>query len=386
MRDSLQQGLFLWVAFVFMGCLSARLERPIKIQEADWTVFGGNPQHTNERSVALEPPLELAWEYDASAGFGPGSPVAADSFVFIGTLNGDVHIVHSTTGNSAGKFSVESAVAGALLIDGTNIIAGSASGDRTLACYDYRDGFLRWTKELGDIESSPLRYAHKLLVTTLGGTLYCLEKSDGSEIWRFETKQPIHSSPATDGRVVVFGCDDAFLYGVEIETGKLLWRYKTGGSIFATPSIYRDRVYVGSLDNNFYAINLQDGSLLWKFGVGAKIYGAPSFTEDRVFFGATNGTLYALSARDGSLAWRFNAGSIINSSPIVAGGTIYFGSLDKKVYGLDTATGELKWDYDVKGRVKTSPIVWRNYLIVAAEDRSVFAFQPTGKGHIPTPQ
>jgi outer membrane protein assembly factor BamB len=365
----------LLLSFIFSSCTSLQVQRPIKVHENDWTVFGDNPQHTNQSPIVISPPLEVAWEYDASAGFGSGSPVAADSFVFVGTLAGEIHVVNIKTGNRVGVLSVESAVAGAPLIDGENLVAASANGDRSLISYDYRDGLLVWEKELGGIESSPLRFGYRLFVTTLGGDLYCLDKGTGAEVWRFETKQPIHSSPATDGKTVVFGCDDGHLYAVDLETGKLVWKFKTSRSIFAAPSIYRDHVYFGSLDDTFYAVNLKDGGLIWKYLAGGKIYDTPAFSEDLVMFGATDGILYALGAEDGSLVWRFFARSVINSSPVVSGSNVYFGSLDKKLYALETSTGALEWEYDVKGRVKTSPIIWGDHLIVAAEDRSLFAFR-----------
>lgn len=372
LRSALQLIL---LSFFLAGCIPVRLQRPIKVQDDDWTVFGGNAQHTNQSSSVLTPPLEVAWEYDASAGFGSGSPVAADSFVFVGTLQGEIHVIHSKTGRRMGTVTLESAVTGAPLVDGISLIAAAANGDRTLISYDYREGITRWVKELGGIESSPLRFGYRVLVTTLGGSLYCLDKANGNELWRFETKQPIHSSPASDGKSVVFGCDDGHLYSVDLETGKLLWNFKTGRAIFAAPSIYRGQVFFGSLDNTFYALNLENGALVWKHDAGAKVYSTPAFSEDVVLFGASNGILYALRIADGSVAWRFFASSVVNSSPVVSGRSVYFGSLDKNLYALDTFTGALKWKFDMKGRVKTSPIIWRGYLIVAAEDRSVFAFK-----------
>lgn len=363
------------LSFLIAGCGTLQLQHPIGVHEDDWTEFGGNAGHTNQSSVVLSPPLEVAWEYDASAGFGSGSPVAADSFVFIGTLSGEIHVVNVETGHRAGVLTVESAVTGALLIDGIGLIAGSASGERTLVSYDYRDGVVRWARELGGIESSPLRFGYRLFVTTLDGVVYCLDKASGAEIWRFETKNSIHSSPATDGKTIVFGCDDGNLYAVDLESGKGLWKFKTGRSIYATPSVFRGHVFFGSLDNTFYSLDLRDGRLAWKYLAGGKIYDTPTFSEDLVIVGATDGTLYALRMHDGSVAWRFSAASIINSSPVVSGSYVYFGSLDKKLYALDAFTGALKWEYDVKGRIKTSPIIWRKHLIVAAEDRSIFAFK-----------
>ena len=370
-----QTVILILFPFFLTSCATIRLERGIKIDEEDWTVLGANPQHTNQSPFRLSPPLELAWEYNTSGGFGRGSPVAVDSFIFVGTLQGKIHVVHAKTGNRLGVLSVESAVVGAPLIDGITIITGSATGDQTLISYDYRNGIMRWTKELGGIESSPIRFGASLFVTSINGTLYCLEKRNGNELWRFVTGQPIRSSPATDGRIVVFGCDDGYLYALENETGKFLWKYKTEGGIYAAPSLSDGLVFFGSMDKTFYAVNLADGTLAWKYLAGGQIYASPAFSEDLVFFGATDGTLSALRITDGSLVWQFRAASIINSSPVVSGEYVYVGSLDKHFYVLEAVTGDLKGKYEVTGRIKTSPIIWRGYLIVAAEDDSLLAYK-----------
>jgi len=359
---------------------SIRVERAIHRSGEDWLVFGRNGEHTNRSSTVLNPPLKLLWEYDASAGFGSGSPVVVDSIIYIGNLIGELHAVEIATGKRIGYVSVESAIVGAPAISDGSIIVASALGDETLVAFDLHYGNRLWKRNISGVETSPAIYRDKIFVATLDGVLYCLSKFSGNDIWKFETKKSIHSSPATDGNIVVFGCDNGVLYAVNVESGKQVWQFKTGASIFATPSISNGKVYCGSHDGFFYALNLSNGLLSWKYHAGAKVYATPSFSDSLVFFGSTNGFLYALNARTGALLWTFRAKSVINSSAVVSGDKIYVGSLDKNIYALNIRTGEMLWKYELDGRIKTSPVVWGQYLVVASEDKYLYAFGPSPSG------
>ncbi|MCK4926411.1 PQQ-binding-like beta-propeller repeat protein, partial [Candidatus Aerophobetes bacterium] len=49
----------------------------------------------------------------------------------------------------------------------------------------------------------------KAFVGSLDSKLYCLNASDGSLIWSYQTGGPVHSSPAVaDGKVFVGSKDD----------------------------------------------------------------------------------------------------------------------------------------------------------------------------------
>ncbi len=359
------------------GCGSSiRLARAIHHSGEDWLVFGRDGQHTNRASTVLNPPLKLLWAYDASAGFGSGSPIVVDSVVFIGTLTGELHAVELATGKRIGYTSLGSALVGAPAISNGRIVVACAMGDEPLVAFDLHYGDRLWKKNITSVETSPVTYGDKIFLAALDGVLYCLNKYSGNEIWRFETKRSIHSSPATDGTMVVFGCDDGFLYAVDVDSGKQVWQFRTGASIFASPSISNGKAYCGSHDGFFYAINLSDGSLGWKYHVGAKVYAAPAISDSLVFFGSTNGFLYALDIFSGALRWSFRAKSVINSAAVVSGDKIYFGSLDRNIYALNARTGEVLWKHEMEGRMKTSPVIWGRYLLVPSEDRNLYAFGP----------
>lgn len=365
------------IGSLLIGCAPLQIERAIRAQETDWTTYGGSMARTNRSTRSLAPPLALRWEYNTAAGFGTGSPVVADSIVFVGTLQGELHAVHIRSGQRVGYRSFESAIVGAPVIDGNTIIVTSALDKPTLVAYDVRLASETWSLDVGPIETSPLLVGSRLIVATLTGSVICVEKSTGEELWRFKAGRQIRSSPASEGNLVVFGSDDGSISALDIADGSLLWKFATRGSVFAPPTIQGATVYIGSTDKTFYAIDLTDGSLKWNREIGSKIYGGAATSDDLVYVGAANGTLYALDINDGTTRWSFDTKGVINSAPLVAGETLYVGSLDASLYAIDATTGQSLWQYRTKGRIKTSLARWGNYLIVASEDKFLYAFEPT---------
>jgi outer membrane protein assembly factor BamB len=70
-----------------------------------------------------------------------------------------------------------------------------------------------WTfKTLGEVNSSPVICADKVVVGSDDGRLYMVSIVDGRQLWSYEVGQPIVSSPAVAGGRVVVGCDDGYVY------------------------------------------------------------------------------------------------------------------------------------------------------------------------------
>jgi outer membrane protein assembly factor BamB len=72
--------------------------------------------------------------------------------------------------------------------------------------------------------------------------------------------------------VQLVGSLDNTLYKLNASDGTLLWRFPTNGSVSCSPAVAGNAVYFGSWDGNVYAVSLTDGALLWKFHAGDKVY------------------------------------------------------------------------------------------------------------------
>lgn len=372
------------VASLIGSCSVLRLYDPVKIQPEDWVMYGGNVQRTHVANYTVRLPLIQVWEYDTNAGFGNNSVAVADSFVFVGTLQGELHVVRIGTGKRVGSTDLGSAIVGMPVVAGELVYVPLSRNDDNLVAFNLQRGALAWRVKVSDIETSPLFIENKLYVTTLRGELLCLERFSGEIAWRFEIPSHDHltsirSSPAADAETIFFGADDGKLYAVRMQDGKLLWAFATGQSIVATPSVSDGRVFFGSTDNSFYSLDASTGKLVWTRNVGSRFLGGQVVDRGRVFVGTADGRVYCFDANTGDILWRFQTGSVISAAPLSSGSMVFIGSSDKHLYALDAMSGQLEWSKEFTSRIKTSPVAWRNYLIVMLEDRRVVAFQSQGE-------
>jgi len=380
MPHRMRGGSILLILFLLMqGCAGIRINRSLRAAPYDWLMYGGATSRVNQSGSSVTPPLAEVWEYNALAGI-HGAPLVRDSVVLVVTLHGEIQAVNLANGERIGYMALESAVEGTPVWDGSNVYVASASGTETIACIGIRGGERWWVGQYGPIESSPLVIGELLYVTTLEGMLCCINKSDGIELWRFETREkekrkPIRSSPASDGAVIIFGSDDGGIYAVERTSGKLRWKYQTEASVFAAPIVTREMCIVGSLDGFVYAIELNSGKLVWKYKTGSKIYGAAAATDSMVYVGSADGRLLALKVNSGERVWSFSARSVISSAPLIAGDLLYVGSMDRTLYALRSETGEKLWQYDAPGRIRVSPVIWGDLLLLTVEDKLLIALK-----------
>ena len=334
---------------------------------------------THFAADTLHPPLSVIWEYDAGSGFSSSCAVVSQNLLFVGTLTGELHVVDLVTGNGVGSRDFGSAIVGTPVVKGVHLFITLGSGEESLISYDLIAGKTTWSILLGDIESAPLIFDHRLVVATVKGSVVCVEQETGVTLWRFDIPahgrtRMIHSSPVSDGDIVVFGCDDGTLYAVGLDDGILRWKAPTGSAILASPSFENGIVYVGSLDQYFYAFDAGNGSMRWKRSLGSEIYSSQALDGQNVYVGTAGGIFFALNKTTGSISWQFVANGPLSASPVLSGDILYAGCIGKVLYALEAASGKLLWHYEAEGRIKSMPILWKDLLILPVEDHTILSF------------
>lgn len=362
------------------GCSYIRLKQSVVVSSSDWQMYGGGMARTNVARSEVNPPLKPIWEYDASAGFSTHAVAAADSYLFVGNLIGEIHVIHIRTGKSVGVHDFGSAIVGTPVIDNGRIYVALSRDEESLIAYNLSSGLIEWRARLGEIESSPLLVAGRIIVATLSGKLVCLDILNGTVIWTFDTGSrnrhtTIHSSPASDGQVVIIGTDRGELFAVDINDGKLRWSVTMEGGIVATPSIQSGKVFVGTLAGSFSAFAIESGILLWDQKLDSKIFPSQACNDGQVYIGTSSRTMFCLSTDSGEVIWRATMNGVLGSAPIISGDVLYVGSMDKNLSAFSTKNGDLLWQYKAEGRIKAGPIIHKQYLFALIEDQSVIAFQ-----------
>lgn len=367
-------------AAALAGCSELRLQRGVHEKSGDWTMYGGSIGRTNVSDAVVTPPLAPVWEFDASAGFSPYSVALADSYVFVGNLQGEVRVIGAAGGKGLGSFDFGSAIVGTPVVDGSTMFVALAHDDQSLVSYDLISGTVNWQIPAGDIETSPLRIGNRLYVTTLHGKLLCVDKGSGQILWKYQIPprvrtRLIHSSPASDGTLVVFGSDNGDLYAVDAGDGTFRWSVHVGSCIDGSPSVSGGRAFIGALDGNYSAVDLNTGHIAWSRMLDGPVFSSQAVTERSVYVGTAGRTVYCLNSGTGEITWTATVGNVVNSSPLVTGEVVYTGCIDKTLYAFSAGTGEVLWKSALEGRIKTMPVASGDRLYVLAEDRSVIAME-----------
>src|SRR6188768_2247789 len=128
--------------------------------------------------------------------------------------------------------------------------------------------------------------------------------------WKFKTGGRVISSPLVVGDVVYAGSTDGSLYAVNKADGTQRWKFDSRGPISSSPAFHAGTIYILSMDGLVYAVDAETGKSRWTFATkGERRFTAPGI------HGATPRTERMPDPFD-----------LFMSSPAVAGNTVYVGS------------------------------------------------------------
>lgn len=182
------------------------------------------------------------------------------------------------------------------------------------------------------------------------GQVTAVNLLDGKEKWTFKTKGAIYSSPAIANGITVLGSGDGSIYALETATGKQIWKFAAKAAVLGAPIIEKNVVYIGGSDRHFRALDLQTGKQIWAFtDVEGTIVGKPLLYEGKVIFGSWGRHLYALSQANGSLLWKWNNGhanrmfSPAMCTPVAHNGVVYVAAPDRVLNAIDANKGISLW-------------------------------------------
>ncbi|MCP4132927.1 MAG: PQQ-binding-like beta-propeller repeat protein [bacterium] len=136
-----------------------------------------------------------------------------------------------------------------------------------------------------------------VMVPTLDGFVYWLDRKTGKSRWWFIVKSAVYSSIVSTiiggKEYFYFGADNGTFYCIN-DAGKKVWEFKTNARIRAEAVIQKDRIYFGSEDNNLYALDVKTGKEVFKYSTDGNINSAPLVMDDLVFFGSSDSFVHGV--------------------------------------------------------------------------------------------
>ena len=150
-----------------------------------------------------------------------------------------------------------------------------------------------------------------------------INKASGVELWRVPLPYQaagvlIQSAPALYQNLVIVHTLAGRTYAIDRVTQTISWQFTPPGFMYSTvtePELSGDQVYVDGGNGNIYALHAADGSQIWSFAFGAQATSDMLATPRRLLF--TQGTLmYVLDRSTGLMV--ASTGQPHTSDPLFA--------------------------------------------------------------------
>jgi len=245
---------------------------PVKGQQVNWwegpvaigpngDIYAGN---TGGTAYAITPGGRLAWKFTAGGSLWTQPAFAPGGSSYWGSLDFNIYRLDAGGRPAWHTFTPGFVISSpAIGSDGTVYIA---SFDSKLYALDPQTGMPRWTFPTSDhVYASPALQQDAagrttgIYIASADGSVYALAPN-GRLRWRYDTGDPIRSSPALGpgpgrgpGDVVYVGSSNGKLYAINADTGRRRWSFDTTprapllrdrNDLNASPALGRHGVYI----------------------------------------------------------------------------------------------------------------------------------------------
>jgi len=308
-----------------------------------------------------------------------------DGIAYVGTVDGRVVAINSSTGNlewsysiapvtapssglSCGQTSVTTAIYDTPVVDRDIVYIGTYSGQVLALNTSARSenltfpqrgyGEWKWDCPINNAKSNAivadlLVREDNIYVSSSNGRVYSLDKEFSDLNWESkvldEKYRKLWTSPVIQGDILYVSTFDGHIYALSLETGELLeWSFESEAGFASSPVIYEDTLFLGSFDRYLYAVKIGSDVLMWKFPeekpAGNWFWASPIVNEDIVYAGCLDGKLYAIGAETGRELWQFESKDSsgkpvpIVTSPVLMGNLLIVVDESGTVYVFDLST------------------------------------------------
>ncbi len=195
-------------------------------------------------------------------------------------------------------------------------------------------------------------------------------EADVGQIWTaFQAGGDIWSGIVESGDHILVASLDGNLYAINKTTGIADWTFPTDSGLVSTPKIVGDIVVVGGFGGNLHAIDLADGAQRWTFPAEDWLWSEPLSSGGVLYFGDFSGVLYAINAADGTENWRLELGKgAILAKPILADGTLVVATEEGWLLGLNPETRDQIWSQKIDASITANLRFIDGKVIIAPDD------------------
>ena len=355
--------------------------------QADWpfarqNVYGsGQNVLESTLNISTVNPMGEKWFFPTLTAAGSGPPAVVGGVMYVGTSNGRVFAVSTSTHKKLWSAQPGLTVAGSPAVANNTVYIGDGGSVYAL---DATTGATKWSISTSQ---SPATLAPIVAGGTLyfggyngsGATLWAVNAGTGAVKWSKQLSTALFAgSPAFSGNLVYVGTLDGTLYALHTSNGSLAWSQPTGAAILGTPVVRGGMAIVVSTTHgsgDVYAFDAATGVPKWNLAEDATA--SPAFDAGKVFVTTTTG-VKALQATTGKTVWSFSLTPALSAhpdSPAVANGLVYT-DYDGFPIAVIEATGAEIWQAPVQLNAPSSPVVVDGQVFVGSDDDEVHVYAP----------
>ena len=190
--------------------------------------------------------------------FSYSSPIIEDGVLYLGNLDRHLYAITALDGTLQWRFRTDAAVTSSPLYLNGALYFGSNDGH--VYAVDVKQMKVLWKHATGDwVNSSPNIVDGVLYIGGNDRFIYALDVATGNEKWKSPTKGPAIPIPAVYQNLVIGagGSGDGTIYVLNKDNGSAFWQFNTGGKIDSDPVLVGDKLYVSSADGFLYAFQIR---------------------------------------------------------------------------------------------------------------------------------
>ena len=227
---------------------------------------------------------------------------------------------------------------------------------------------------------SPTVVGNAVIVGSCAGSLYALDSTTGTPIWRYDTKADgsaaqFHGEPLLIGDRLVIPTDSdpkGHIYSFDAASGDLRWKVAFNQGVATTPLLIDGRVVAVSAEGEVVSIDPNNGAVVWReVPAGAlkplPYVPSPAYAAKHVFVADNTKELFSLDAATGATAWHKTLPARTSTALVVVGNMLILGTEDGYLNWIAIDSGEMKKRVHLQeGRPYGTPIVASPLLFVLA--------------------
>lgn len=335
---------------------------------------------------------DVLWSFKTSGAI-LSTPVFYENDIIFGNSNKSIYSIDLNTQEEKWKFETDSAINSTLTLDGNNVLFSSQS-----TCYlvDAKTGKEVWkfaSKDTSlidvyDLKSpAPILYKDLAIFQTKGGTIYGLNKLDGSVAWEYkaEGSDEVRTTPSIQDNILCFGDVKGNVYAMNLDTQKTIWSKSIGTQYVHAALTHKDYAYFAGRDCRVVAFDLKSGEEKWSYKdpIASWLTADMEVRDDVLYVpGSDNLIVTALKYDSGEKVTTYGAKANIFGKPLIEGNMMFVPSgnvYTKNVGGItayDLSGGNNKvWETPFETTILSAPVAKDGIVYFGAGDGNLYAIK-----------